>query len=202
MKRLRIPLSRLCKRLAAGTGTGGEAGMTLVELLVAAAMSVVLVGAAGSMVISAVQKQPELSERSQNVSTARYVLERMTREIRNGVAVYEHSGSQVSFLASVRRTACGAGVEEEDDKPAIRCRITYICSAGTCSRRETSLEQPDTGPTTPIVSGLASSQVFSYAPTFEEPTYVGVTLNIPNPDGSGTLTVSDGASLRTLLLTG
>jgi type II secretory pathway pseudopilin PulG len=179
-----------------------EAGMTLVELLVAASMSVIVVGAAGMMVISAVNRQPELSERSQNVSTARYVLERMTREIRNGVAVYEHSGTQVSFLASVRRTACGAGVEEEDGKPAIRCRITYVCSAGTCSRRETSLEQPDTGPTTAIVSGLGSDQVFNYAPTFEEPTYIGVTLNIPNPEGSGRLTVSDGASLRTLILAG
>lgn len=191
-------MSWVRKRLAAAER---EAGMTLVELLVAASMSVVLVGAAGTMVISAVNTQPELSERSHNVSTARYVLERMTREIRNGVAVYEHSGSQVSFLASVRRTACGAGVEEEDDQPAIRCRITYVCTTTACGRRETSLEQPDTGPTTTIVSGLAGGEVFNYGPTFEEPTYIGVTLTIPNPEGSGTLTVSDGASLRTLLLT-
>lgn len=199
MRLLRVPAGWLRERLGC---VDGEGGMTLVELLVAASMSVILVGAAGSMVISAVRQQPELSERSHNVSTARYVLERMTREIRNGVAVYEHSGSQVSFLASVRRTACGAGVEEEDDKPAIRCRITYVCTTTACSRRETSLEQPDSGPLTPIVSGLASNQVFNYGPDELEPTYIGVTLNIPNPEGSGTLTVSDGASLRTLLLTG
>lgn len=199
MSRLRAPAGWLCRRFA---GADREAGLTLVELLVAASMSVILVGAAGSMLISAVQQQPELSKRSQNISTARYVLERMTREIRNGIAVYEHSGSQVSFLASVRRTACGAGVEEEAGKPAIRCRITYICTTTACSRRETSLEQPDTGPTTTIVSGLASSQVFNYAPTFEEPTYIGATLTIPNPEGPGRLTISDGASLRTLLLAG
>jgi len=198
MSLLCVP-ARLRKRLARADS---EAGMTLVELLVAASMSVVLVGAAGSMVISAVQQQPELSERSRNVATARYVLERMTREIRNGIAIYDHTDSQVSFLASVRRTACGAGVEEEDNKPAIRCRITYVCTTTTCSRRETSLEQPDSGPLTPIVSGLASSQVFNYGPDEIEPTYIGVTLNIPNPEGSGTLTVSDGASLRTLLLAG
>ena len=192
-------MRRLRERLAAAER---EAGMTLVELLVAASMSAVLVGAAGSMLISAVQSQPKLSERSQNVSTARWVLERMTREIRNGIAVYEHSGSQVSFLASVRRTACGAGVEEEAAQPAIRCRVTYVCTTTSCGRRETSLEQADSGPLRTIVSGLADDQVFNYAPTFEEPTYIGVTLNIPNPEGSGTLTVSDGASLRTLLLAG
>lgn len=182
-------------RLAVGAS---EAGLTLVELLVASAMSVILLGAVGSMLISAVRTQPELSERSQNVSTARWVLERMTREIRNGVTVYEGTPSKVSFLTRVRRTSCGGAVEEEADKPAIQCRVTYSCTTTTCSRAETAPEVPATGPGTTLVSGLGSSNVFGYSPNAAEATYIGVTIRIPNPGGSGQLTVSDGASLRTL----
>lgn len=179
----------------------GEAGLTLIELLVAAAISVVLVGAASSMLISAVQTQPKLSKRAQNISTARWVLERMTREIRNGIVVYEATGSKVSFKTQVRRTACGAGVEEEADKPAIQCRVTYSCATATsCTRTETAPEVETGGTATTIVSGLDNSNVFNYSPDAEEPTYIGVTLHIPNPEGSGDLVVSDGAGLRTLSL--
>ncbi len=182
-----------------------EAGLTLVELLVAAAMSVVVVGAASSMLISAVRSQPKLSKRAQNISTARYTLERMTREIRNGILVYEGSGSSVSFLTQVRRTACGAGVEEEPDVPAIKCKVTYECTTTTCTRTEAPPppEEGAAGAPTILISGLDSSSVFNFEPpTPSEATYIGVTLNIPNPEGRGDLTVSDGAGLRTRTLEG
>lgn len=181
----------------------GEAGMTLVELLVASMMSVILVGAVGSMLVSAMRTQPKLSERAQNVSTARWVLERMTREIRNGIVVYdgESTSSKVAFLASVRRDVCGGSVEDEVSKPAIQCRVTYACTTTSCSRAETAPEVAATGPGTTLVTGLGSSNVFNYSPNLADATYIGVTLRIPNPSGDGDLTVSDGATLRTLTFT-
>jgi type II secretory pathway pseudopilin PulG len=175
-----------------------EAGMTLVELLVAAAMSVILVGAAGSMLISAVRQQPKLSAKVQEISTARYVLERMTREIRNGISVYSGaSGSRVEFKTQVRRSACGGGVEEDPSAPAIECRVTYSCTTTACTRTETAPTVPgSSGTPTPLVSGLDSSQVFNYEPSVEEPSFVGITLHIENPEGKGDLTVTDGAGLR------
>ena len=88
----------------------GEAGLTLIEMFVAAAMSIVIVGAATAMLISAVQQQPELSKRAQNISTARCQLERLTREIRNGISVTagKTTPSEVSFVARVRRASCGS----------------------------------------------------------------------------------------------
>src|SRR5215213_6086894 len=80
----------------------GEAGFSLVELLVASAMSVVLLGAVGSMVVSAMRSQPDLSKKSQNISTARWVLERLTREIRNGITVDSATPSSVAFQTYVR----------------------------------------------------------------------------------------------------
>jgi type II secretory pathway pseudopilin PulG len=182
-------------------GAEREAGLTLVELLVAAAISVVLVGAACAMLISAVRDQPKLSKRAQNISTARYVLERMTREIRNGIFVYEGTGSRVSFLTQVRRASCGGGFEEEASAPAIKCRVTYVCTTTSCTRTETDPAiEGEAGTPTTIASGLDSSSVFNYEPNPEEADYVGVTLHIPNPEGSGDLVVSDGAGLRTRTL--
>jgi hypothetical protein len=186
-------------------GRDREAGLTLVEMLVAASMGVVLLGVAGSLVVSAARTQPKVSKRAQNITTARWVLERMTREIRNGVSIYRGNASEVEFLASVRRTECGGAVEEEPNQPAIRCRVAYRCTTTACSRSETAPEVEGGGTETTIVSGLDSSQVFNFEPPpsgedFSEVSYIGLTLDIPNPEGSGDLTISDGASLRTLVL--
>jgi prepilin-type N-terminal cleavage/methylation domain-containing protein len=175
-----------------------ESGMTLIELLVALAMSVILVGAACSMLISAVREQPKLSKKTQAISTARYVMERMTREIRNGIVVYPGAtGSRVEFKTQVRRSACGGAAEEDPSAPAIECRVTYQCTTTACTRTETAPEVPGSSGTPAIlVSGLDSSKVFNYEPSVEEPSYVGITLHIENPEGKGELTVTDGAGLR------
>ncbi len=190
-------MSWLRQRL--GRAPGEEAGFTLIELLVAAAMSVVIVGAAGSMLISAVQTQPELSKRSQDVSSARWILERMTREIRNGIAVEPGAtGSVVSFQAYVRRASCGSSTPLPPASSAIVCTVTYDCSAGTsCTRRESDPKFPTSGTAKTIFTGIASDKVFNFSPSSSEATFIGVTLRFPNPDGDGFLTVSDGASLRT-----
>jgi type II secretory pathway pseudopilin PulG len=182
-------------RLAAGRP---DSGMTLVELLVAAAMSVMIVGAAGSMLISAVRSQPDISERAQAVSTARYVLERLTREIRSGVRVDEATGSRVSFVGKVRRTTCGGATSLASTQPARECQIVYDCSSGTaCTRTEREKGSVSGGVTRPLIGDLDGGEVFNYSPSAEEPTYVGINLRFPNPSGEGDLTVSDGASMRT-----
>lgn len=191
---------------------GGEAGLTLVELLVAAAMSVVVVGAATTMLISAVRQQPELSQKAQAVSTARWQLERMTREVRNGVNVTESGSSSVSFVATVHHVTCGGAVASAE-AASIKCQISYACTATSCTRTEREVGASTGGSTTTIATGIDSAEVFCYVPSAETdptvcgpaksevtPTYVGITLEVPDPSGRGALTVSDGASLRTATL--
>ena len=50
----------------------GEAGFTLIELLVSMAMGVVVLGAVGSLMVSAMKDQPRISERAQDIGTARW----------------------------------------------------------------------------------------------------------------------------------
>lgn len=191
-----------------------EEGLTLIELIVASMMSVILLAAISSMVIGAMRAQPDIGERNQDVSSARWVLERMTREIRNGIRIDEVSASKMSLLTYVRRTSCGGAVSTSPATPAIKCQVTYQCTTTACTRLEAA-DGVMTGTAKTVFSGINSSQVFCYVPSLEaDPlvcgtakaksgtTYVGIRLRMPNPSGSGTaLTVSDGASLRNATLT-
>jgi prepilin-type N-terminal cleavage/methylation domain-containing protein len=193
-----IGLSRRCR---------SESGFTLVELLVASAMGVVVMGAVASLVISAVRDQPKISEQAQNITTARWVLERMTRELRNGIAVTAGHAKpeEVSFQAYVRHSPCGGTTLLPSSSPSIKCQITYTCDTSSCSRLEAAPET-FTGTAREIFSGIDSSQVFTYVPSATDvpsataPTYVKMTLRLPNPSGSGALTVSSGTSLRNATL--
>lgn len=190
---------------------GAEDGLTLIELLVASGMSVVLVGAVGAMLMSAVRSQPEISERAQNISSARWVMERMTREIRNGVRVDTATSSKVSFVTYVRHSTCGSTGTLPSSSPAIKCQVTYSCTTTSCTRSEAN--EGSTGTPVTLFTGINSSSVFCYVPSSEpdpltcgttsnatSTTYVGVALRIPNPSGPSALTVSDGASLRNATL--
>jgi type II secretory pathway pseudopilin PulG len=177
----------------------GQDGLTLVELLIASTMAVVIVGAAGSMLISALRDQPNLSGRAQNIASARWALERLTREIRQGVAVDRATANEVSLRTYVRRTACGSSGTLEPSKPAIECEVTYACSSNACTRTESSPGSFE-GTAVKVFDGIDSSEVFSYTPSVEEPTYVGISLRLPNPAGSGSLAISDGANLRNATL--
>lgn len=186
--------------------------MTLLEMMVAMTMSVVVVGAVTSMLISALKDQPQISKRAENISEARWVLERLTHEIRSGVAVDRASASSVSFRTYLRRTSCGGEGTLAEGSPAIVCEVTYTCATTSCIRIEAA---PGTfeGTERTVFSGIDRSEVFCYglaenpsscgaAP--EKPgdaTYIGITLHIPNPSGGSGLTASDGADLRNATLT-
>jgi type II secretory pathway pseudopilin PulG len=173
----------------------------LIELLIASTMGVVVLGAVGSLVVSAMKDQPQISQRAQEITTARWVLERLTREIRNGVRVDQATASSVSFQTYVRHSTCGGTGVLASSSPSIKCEVTYTCTTTYCSRIETA-PGVYTGTATRIFEGIDSNDVFSYVPNAGEATYIKVTLEMPNPDGAsgGGTTVTDGASLRNATL--
>lgn len=174
-----------------------EVGLTLIEMLVAASIGIVVLGATSTMLVSVVRTQPKISDRAEDASTGRWVLERMTREIRNGVTV--QPGSSVStlvFIAQVRHSSCGGSAALPASSPSIECKVTYSCSSNACSRSETTTGAAGTGTPVTIFTGINSEKVFSYSPQVSDAEFVGVTLRFPNPDGGGNFTISDGATLR------
>jgi type II secretory pathway pseudopilin PulG len=202
--------ARLRHRLRAHDG---EAGMTLIEILVAMIMGLIVVGGATAMLISAVRAQPKQQKQAENVDTARFELERMTREIRNGISVTASAPNGVSFVARVRRTTCGGTVPTNPSTPAIQCQILYSCTTTSCTRTEREVGKTSGGVVSTIVTGINSSAVFCFVPSSnpdptecgsaqagKAPTYIGITLRVPNPSGPGLLTVSDGASMRSATL--
>lgn len=188
-----------------------ESGLTLVEMLVAALMSVIVVGAACAILISAVRDQPGLSRKAQNVTTARYQLERVVRELRNGEVLEKATPAEVKLVTRVQRTACGGAVQTDPAAEPVKCEVIYRCSGKTCTRTEATLTGTPVGTSAVALSGIGSTNVFCFVPSRESdptrcgepptdgtmPTYVGVNLQVPNPEGHGLLTISDGATLRT-----
>jgi hypothetical protein len=130
-------------------------------------------------------------------------LERLTREIRSGERIEVAEPSMVVFIAYERHSPCGSDTMLESGQPSIPCRVTYSCTTTSCSRNEAPPgSAAGSGTTQTLFSGINSSQVFSYQPNSipGEATYVRVTFHLPDPQGSGSLTVSDGASLRNATL--
>jgi hypothetical protein len=189
-----------------------ESGLTLVEMMVATMMSVIIVGAACAMLISAVRDQPGLSRKAQNVTTARYQLERVVRELRNGVKLETTTPSELAMVTRVHRVSCGGAVQRNPSAEPVQCRVVYRCSGTSCTRTEATLTGTPVGSAIVALSGLGSTSVFCFVPSREEdpsqcgepqqgegasiPTYVGVDLEVLNPEGPGLLTISDGATLR------
>lgn len=180
-----------------------EDGFTLIEMLVAMTLGVVVMGGVLILLIGAMRSQPKLEKQATNIATARFALERMTREIRNGIVVNKYTASSISFQTYVRHTTCGGSTMSASSVSATKCEVTYTCSGSSCTRIEAA-PSVYTGTATTIFSGINNaSSVFNWYPKEAEkiPTYIEVTLKIPDPEGSGALTVSDGASLRNATLT-
>jgi Tfp pilus assembly protein PilV len=169
-----------------------ERGLTLVELMIAAAVGLVVVGGALTMFIGAVHSEPRTSSKAAAIQQARVTVDRITRELRQGIETVTTSPSQLALITYVKEATCGGAAATA----SIPCEVTYTCSAGKCTR----LVAPPNGippsPAVQVASGLASSNVFSYVypPESSDPSYVGVSLAFDSEGQPVTLT--DGVALR------
>jgi Tfp pilus assembly protein PilW len=181
------------------TAISSQAGITLVETIVATAMSLVLLSGVSVLITSSTADQPQINQKNANIQTARWVLDRLTREIRLGASVQSATSSSVSFQTYVRHSTCGGSGILTAASPATLCEVTYSVTGGVLRRTEAN---PNVFTGTPeiVVSGLSNNAVFSYSPTSVSPTYINVTLTLPNSTGNGNITINDGATLSNATL--
>src|SRR6266536_1274827 len=84
------------------------AGFTLVELLVASALAMVVIGAAVMAFTASIRSQPRIDSQAHAIAQARTTVERLVRELRQGSSVSSASASQLSIVTYVDSTCGGA----------------------------------------------------------------------------------------------
>jgi type II secretory pathway pseudopilin PulG len=167
-----------------------DRGFTLPELLIATVLAMMVIGAAVTIFTAGIRSQPRVDTQAAAIQQARVAMENMIRELRQGSSVPSATASQLAVVTYVHNATCGTTTPQ--------CRVTYTCAtSGTCTRV---VSRPDgTSPAAParIVSGLATNNVFTYAPpTTTTPASVGVVLAFPGEGGGNAITLSDSATLR------
>jgi Tfp pilus assembly protein PilE len=172
-----------------------ERGVTLVELLIFSVILLGVLAAASTLIITTVRLQPKITERNQQVSEARVLQERLSRELRQGSTVDSATDAQLTFRTFTRHQ-CGTTTPLADGASANLCRVTYTCTAGACTRSETDPTGTVTPLTEQLVSGISNTAVFGYLPSATDPNYVTTTFVFPAEDGEDAVTLSDGAGLR------
>lgn len=170
-----------------------ERGLTLIELLVASAIGLVVVGGAMSIFLSGVKSQPRASSKVAAIQQGRFAVERIVRELRQGLEVPSSPASGATHLelvTYVNATSC--------DGPAastsVPCRVIYDCSGDSCTRAVAQTDGSGAGPAVQVVEGLTSANVFTYAPSATAASFIGVTLSLES-DGEPVV-LGDGAALR------
>lgn len=180
-------------RRAAAALAREQRGLTLVELLVATMLGLLVFGAGLSIFLSAVRSEPRTGSKVAAIQQARFTVDRIVRELRQGLEVAKTptpSPSQLAIVTYVKAATCGGTAAST----SIPCRVTYTCTAGTCTRTVAKPDGSSPGGAVQVASGLASSSVFSYSPSDTAPTYVGVTFAFSTD--SEPVTLGDGAALR------
>jgi prepilin-type N-terminal cleavage/methylation domain-containing protein len=180
----------------AGALRGSERGFTLIELLVATTIGMVVLGGAVTVFIGAVRSEPRTASKVTAIQQGRVAVERLTRELRQGLYVLDDPApmpSQVALITYVAPASCGSPPSESREP----CRVTYNCGAGECTRTVAQPNGSASGAPVQVVSGLTSTDVFTYSPSEPEtePTYIGVELSFATREG-GPVVIADGAALR------
>ena len=149
-----------------------EAGFTLVEMLVASAIALALIGVTVALVTSALSSEPRTASRSGQIEAGRVMLERVTRELREGCMVTQADGNGRKLEVYM---------ECEGD-----ASITYDCSGDTCYRNED-------GDSVLMVDGLDGDNWDVFTLTGDN--YVEVQLRFPRAEGGEAVTLSDGVAM-------
>lgn len=167
-----------------------EAGFTLIEVLVASALAIVLLGGVLAALESSQRVQARDTEWALTLQEGRAGLARMAHEIRQASKVEKAEASTLLFLAAVGGK---------------KWQVKYECNveqAGTSYREcvrlaaEEGKSLPASG--TPIVRDVANgTTVFSYTPTSTSPTVVTLKVEIP---AKGTLTLAGGGYKHNVVL--
>jgi hypothetical protein len=160
-------------------------------MLVAVMIGMVVLGGAVTIFMGAVKSEPRTSAKVSAIQEGRVALERITREVRQGVEVVDGSQpNRLVLITYVKQSPCGGAASGT----AIPCQVTYDCEGDVCTREVAAPDGAFPGPETQVVSDLSSTAVFSWSES--EPDRVEVELAFEKSQSTGSTVLADGATLR------
>jgi Tfp pilus assembly protein PilV len=185
------------RRLAARAR--GERGTTLVEVLVAATLGVIVLGATLEPLVTTQRAEQRATAWQDQLAQAEVQTARMMHEIRQAYSVVAASPNSIDFLISL----AGASVQV-----SYRCDVAQPGTAyRECVRLQAAVGAalPAVSSGAPVVTGLLDGSpadpVFGFSPNALDPTYVTSHLEFPAAGGSAyglthPIVIDDGAYLR------
>lgn len=169
-----------------------QSGISVLELTVASAMSLIALAAAGVGLQAMFHQQPRISEHGQRVQEARVGLERMTRVLRQTYSVNVSSSSYVDVL-TYKRVTGGQTAEQR--------RVVIDCSGTTCTEQEGPVDGA-LGSAVTFITGVTNADIFNYEPDLVNPSFLRIKLKFDikenQKDPAGPATLSEGVQLRNI----
>jgi hypothetical protein len=161
----------------------------LTEVLLAMMLGLIVVGASVMMFTAALRSQTGLGARDQAIRQGRITMERLIREVRQGEGLDTAAGDgwtsqSLSFRTFVHSSSCA------DATVACVRRVTYTCTAASCTRVEADPNTGAQGSPAQVVSGLATPAVFEY---HDDPT---AECAAPPTVSNESISIRDEATLR------
>lgn len=187
------------RRLAA------QAGFTLLEVLVAATLSIVVVGGPLAFIIVSINQQNGASSRTVAAQQAEIGLERLARDLRSAIQLTAVSGTPLGVTVSSSGTPKVTQIAFSIPTPnavTTAQSVTWRCTdGGSCTRQLGSAAAASeiTGVTS---TTLTTSSGAALALPATNPDYIGITLNLQVTSQLGLNGVARGASNPIVVQTG
>lgn len=176
----------------------GEAGFTLIELMVSMAMGVVVLGAVLTMLVSSQNIQASNTEWADVIQEARTGLAAMTHDIRQAYSILSTSDNSIAFYATVGGTSYE--IQYSCDEPQGEGTTFYECvrreAAFTGTKPPSSLPASGVPIIKDVLNGTSAEKepVFTkYEPNEIAPDLVAIRLAVP---AAGTLKLADAKALQ------
>jgi prepilin-type N-terminal cleavage/methylation domain-containing protein len=179
----------------------GQAGFSLIELLVVILLLSVVLGAVMSPLVLAVKTQSTDAIYAYAQQSARTGLDSMVSQIRQAWAILSSGPNDVQMNVTIAGAALVVYYECDIPQPGTSYRecVRLQAPAGSSLPPMSSASIVITN----LINGTATSPVFSFGPDPVAPYYMTATVDVPASDGvTGGLThsivLSDGALMRNL----
>lgn len=187
-----------CRSTELAARRGGEAGFTLVELLVGISVMLVITFATLGLLEIAQRSEPEIRESNERIQEAQTGMERVVRELRQTHGIVSATPTSLTVNTYLSGSSCAGG----SGTGARSCRVVYACASGDCTRTASELSGASPGPAVPFATDVISNEIFAYSPSSTSPTGVTLTVQLREAGAEDQITLSDGVTFRNVSAAG